>query len=214
MIVGCGGPGNRFVPDAPPEQVDPLQLRKELKEMAEVNINLRRRLARTANARARSELADQIEHVEYRQSQRLDRIFDLLGHRWPDVEVVGREASRSALVIAQQIDSYRGVQRRALRLLKEAARKDRAPRRWVAFLEDRVRLSGGRPQLYGTQVNIDGGEVDPLPIADPERLDKRRAQMGLDPMKQYLDRVRARFDLTDADRSRDTGDSPRSAEGR
>lgn len=182
--------------------------------MAEVNINLRRRLARTANARARSELADQIEHVEYRQSQRLDRIFDLLGHRWPDVEVVGREASRSALVIAQQIDSYRGVQRRALRLLKEAARKDRAPRRWVAFLEDRVRLSGGRPQLYGTQVNIDGGAVDPLPIADPERLDKRRAQMGLDPMKQYLDRVRARFDLTDADRSRDTGDSPRSAEGR
>jgi hypothetical protein len=214
MAVGCGGPGNRFVPDAPPEQVDPLQLRTELKEMAEVNIELRRTLARTANARARSDLADRIEHVEYRQSQRLDRIFDLLGNRWPDIELVGRKASRSALVIAQQIDSYRGVQRRALRLLKEAARDDRAPRRWVAFLEDRVRLSGGRPQLYGTQVNIDGGEVDPLPIADPEKLDERRAEMGLDPMETYLNRVRSRFGLTDADGTRDPGDSPRSAGGR
>ncbi len=212
--VGCGGPGNRFVPDAPAEQLDPLRLRTDLKEMAEANLRLRRRLARATDPHTRSDLADRLEQLEYRQSQRLERIFELLDGRWPSVDLVGAEASRAALIVAQHIDSYRGVQRRALRLLKKAVRNEKAPRSWVAFLTDRVRLSGGHPQLYGTQVNIDGGEVVPRPIVDPETLDERRMEMGLDPMDQYLNRVRDQYGLADPGAGTSDDPSPRSVEGR
>ena len=214
MATGCGGPGNRLVPDAPPEQLDPLRLRTELNEMAHTNMEARRKLAVAMDPRARAEWTDRVERIEYRQSQRLDRIFNLLGNRWPDTDLVGKEASRDALVVAQQIDGYRGVQRRALRLLKEAVRDGRAPRSWVAFLEDRVRLSGGRPQLYGTQVNIADGEVIPRPIAEPEALERRRADMGLAPMDDYLERVRQRLQSVRNPAGSTAGCAPRRTEER
>jgi hypothetical protein len=43
---------------------------------------------------------------------------------------------------------------------------------------DRVAVSRGRPQTYGTQFRCDGGRWRPYPIIDPRHLDDRRDQMG------------------------------------
>ncbi|WP_425473561.1 DUF6624 domain-containing protein [Streptomyces tailanensis] len=58
-----------------------------------------------------------------------------------------------------------------------------ASARHLAYLTDRVLVADGQPQLYGTQYTheADGTELRPQPIADPERLDERRAAMGLEP---------------------------------
>jgi hypothetical protein len=48
-----------------------------------------------------------------------------------------------------------------------------------------VRVHAGQPQLYGTQFTVTGGELDPFPIEDPQRLDERRAQTGLEPFAAY-----------------------------
>ncbi|MEX5632753.1 DUF6624 domain-containing protein [Parafrankia sp. FMc2] len=53
---------------------------------------------------------------------------------------------------------------------------------------DRVRCGRGDLQLYGTQFwwGADGlGEVQPQPIAEPDRLDERRAAAGLGPFDEY-----------------------------
>ncbi|GAA2107670.1 hypothetical protein HKK74_34235 [Actinomadura alba] len=60
----------------------------------------------------------------------------------------------------------------------------------LAHLEDRVRVNSGRPPLYGTQYGLTEAGFGPWPIEDPERLDERRAAMGLKPHAEYDDEMR------------------------
>jgi hypothetical protein len=39
--------------------------------------------------------------------------------------------------------------------------------------------------LYGTQFTVTDGEHRPRPIEDPQQLDERRAEAGLDPFADY-----------------------------
>lgn len=56
----------------------------------------------------------------------------------------------------------------------------------IAFLEDRIAVSEGRPQLYGTQFYDDSdGQTKPRPILDPENIEKRRKTMGLYSFEEY-----------------------------
>ena len=61
----------------------------------------------------------------------------------------------------------------------------------LAYLEDRVRVRAGLPQLYGTQFTVISGAFGPHPIEDPQRLDERRAASGLEPFSDYEARMRA-----------------------
>lgn len=55
----------------------------------------------------------------------------------------------------------------------------------LAYLEDRVRVNTGRPQLYGTQFYGDQNGFGPQPIEGREHLDERRAAVGLQPFADY-----------------------------
>jgi hypothetical protein len=60
----------------------------------------------------------------------------------------------------------------------------------IALLEDRIATQNGRPQRYGSQFHTEpDGSVVPCPIEDPERLDERRASVGLGPFAEYRDLV-------------------------
>lgn len=65
----------------------------------------------------------------------------------------------------------------------------------IAYLEDRVRVNHGLPQLYGTQFYKEGELFGPRPIEDIANLDARRAAAGLEPFKnmkkQYANSKRA-----------------------
>ena len=60
-----------------------------------------------------------------------------------------------------------------------------------AFLVDRVRRNSKEPQLYGTQIVVNdvskGYELQE--VEKPEELDKRREQIGLPPIKEYLEKA-------------------------
>jgi hypothetical protein len=61
------------------------------------------------------------------------------------------------------------------------------PGRSLSRLPDRPGPAGrGRPQLYGTQVIRAGGTWRPRPLADPDQVDDRRRQVGLEPLDDYL----------------------------
>jgi peptidoglycan/xylan/chitin deacetylase (PgdA/CDA1 family) len=111
-------------------------------------------------------------------ADRLAEILDRYG--WPTAAVVGEEAARAAWLIAQHADRQLDVQRRALRLLADSVDRGEASARDLAFLRDRVRVNEGRPQVYGTQVAavVDGAPV-PWPCVEPDRLDERRAEVGI-----------------------------------
>jgi hypothetical protein len=123
-----------------------------------------------------------------------DRLMELLlaTGRWPAKAQVGALASQGAWLIAQHADTQLDVQRVALALLRVAVAEGTAGgsgARELAMLEDRVAVNEGRPQTYGTQIaEVIGGRPVPWPVTEPERLDERRAGVGLEPLAESTDR--------------------------
>ncbi|MGY1706573.1 DUF6624 domain-containing protein [Geodermatophilus sp. SYSU D00697] len=121
-----------------------------------------------------------------------DRLLDLLsGGSWPTASRVGEPAAHAAWLIAQHADTHVHLQRLAVRLLRRAVEVGEASRRDLAFLEDRLAVNEGRLQVYGTQIaDVVDGEPVPWPCVEPERLDERRAQVGIEPFAVNAARFR------------------------
>lgn len=62
------------------------------------------------------------------------------------------------------------------------------PYEMAAMLDDRVRLRTGLKQLYGTQFkwNPDNNEWQLEDIEDPENVNKRRSELGMGTIEEYL----------------------------
>ena len=120
--------------------------------------------------------------------QRGKAILDAYG--WPGYDLVGEEGSQGMFLIVQHADADPTFQKYALKLLQMAHDKGQASGKNVAYLVDRVRVGDGLPQVYGSQLAYDdracpiAGEIE-----DPEQVDNRRAEKGLEPIAQYLAKV-------------------------
>jgi hypothetical protein len=66
----------------------------------------------------------------------------------------------------------------------------------LALLIDRVRMGNDEPQLYGSQLrmNQETGQWELYDLADPAEVDMRRAEMGLEPLADYLARFGLEYD--------------------
>nr|WP_254803226.1 DUF6624 domain-containing protein [Kitasatospora sp. SUK 42] len=126
-----------------------------------------------------------------RHGDRLSEIMTRYG--WPTGQAVGAEAARAAWLVAQHADRQLDVQRRAAALMAAAVADGAASARELAFLQDRLAVNEGREQRYGTQIGavVDGRPV-PWPCEDPERLDERRAEVGIEPFDEYTARFAPR----------------------
>lgn len=110
-------------------------------------------------------------------------------HGWPATSAVGPEASQAAWLLAQHADHDPEFQAYCLDLMKSLP-EDEVSLANIAYLEDRVRVNKGQPQLYGTQFYGQGESFGPRPIDDIEELDARRMTVGLEPFNDYDARMR------------------------
>lgn len=129
-------------------------------------------------------LVDEQNAIDTKLIQQLEII--IAKHGWPTISLVGKEASNNAFLIIQHADLT--YQKKYFPLLKEAANKNEARKSEVAMLEDRILMREGKKQIYGSQLrsNSETGKLELYPIEDEENVDKRRASVGLMPMKEYL----------------------------
>ena len=97
----------------------------------------------------------------------------------------GAEVSRNAWLIVQHSPDH-AFQIAVLAQMRPLVASGDARGEDYALLYDRTEMFAGRPQLYGSQVTCNGGRFQAAPIADPAGLDRRRAEMGLPPMIEYL----------------------------
>lgn len=154
------------------ENIQYPEIAQELRAMAVEDQNLRNNVRRKE---------DWDENLDKRNTARLKEIIGKIG--WPTISKVGERGSTDAWMISQHADLEPEFQERCLELMKEAGQdvllKD------LAYLEDRVRMNTGKPQLYGTQFP----GLEPHPIEDPEHLDERREEMGMEPFSEYAERM-------------------------
>ena len=110
-------------------------------------------------------------------SAALRAIMDRYG--WPGRGLVGADGASAAWLVAQHVA---GLQHEVLRLMRALPPGEVSPTD-MALLEDRVLVSDGKPQRYGTQLTW---AKEFSPIEDIAHLDERRAAVGLPPLSVYL----------------------------
>lgn len=66
----------------------------------------------------------------------------------------------------------------------------------IALMKDRALMYEGKPQVYGTQIS--NGQL--YELEDPAYVDQRRAEVGLGPLKKYLQRYGLTFDVEQKER--------------
>jgi hypothetical protein len=116
--------------------------------------------------------------IDAANMKRLAEIIDAFG--WPGLHFAGA-ASQSAFLVLQHADS--ASQHTYLPLLRDAVARNDAVGSQLALLEDRVRVSDGKPQLYGSQ--LIGAPLRFAPIEDEAHVDARRRSVGLPPLAEY-----------------------------
>jgi hypothetical protein len=124
---------------------------------------------------------------EWDDDARTSRLAEIIDeHGWPTRSLVGDDGATAAWLIAQHSDLDVEFQERALELLRQAVDDGEADPTELAYLEDRVALNRGRPQTYGTQIACVDGRAEPAELADPDRVEELREEVGLQPLEDYL----------------------------
>jgi hypothetical protein len=168
------------------------ELRRELLARAEEDQRVRRLVPPAKGEyviRLPDEAAREWERVDAENTRWLAGLVAARG--WPGRTLAGPDGADAAWLLAQHADRDPELQRTFLEALRGAVAGGDASPGNLAYLEDRVRIADGRPQLYGTQFTVTDGELRPSPIEDPQHLDERRAEAGLDPFAAYEALMRA-----------------------
>lgn len=132
-----------------------------------------------------------IKKVHERNNARIKQIIDQ--HGWPRISLVGKEAAEAAWLVVQHAVLDTAFMESCLELLREAVKSGEAEGSHFAYLQDRVLTMSGRPQIYGTQHDVDkNGIAFPLPMENPQDVDYLRREMGLGVLAEATKRIQER----------------------
>jgi hypothetical protein len=133
------------------------------------------------------EAYDQLLGVDDENANWLEKIVNEVG--WPGLSLVGHEGAHAAWMLAQHADRHPAFQRRCQALMQEAVARGEASPADLAHLTDRVLLTQGKQQIFGTQTTARDRRFVACRLRDPDRVDELRASVGLEPLETYLRRV-------------------------
>ena len=89
--------------------------------------------------------------------------------------------------MVQHCDSDPDFQSRVLEKLKIEVDNKNANGGDYGYLVDRVKINTGEQQIYGTQVSYNSlGQAYPKSLADSVDVNRRRSEIGLEPIEDYL----------------------------
>jgi len=135
----------------------------------------------------------EVEKLNFARHQPLlEKIVRQYGY--PGFRQVGEKSSDNFWLLVQHADAHPDFQRQVLRLMLPESKKKNASSSKFAYLTDRIAVNAGQLQEYGTQltyrgmINGDFSKVVAVPVSlrDPQNVDERRANIGLEPLQSYL----------------------------
>ncbi len=148
-----------------------------------------------------------IKEVHERNNKRIKQIIGQ--HGWPGIRLVGKDAADAAWLIVQHAVLDTAFMESCLALLREAAKRGEAEGSHFAYLQDRVLTMSGRPQIYGTQHDVDeNGIAFPLPMENPLEVDNLRRKMGLGTLDEATARIQERVNTIRQNRKANQAGGP------
>ena len=170
----------------PPPPVANPELRQELLRRFERDQAIRNEWIKKGSEIHDVELEARMRDIDKGNTERMKEIVKQFG--WPDADLVGEDGRDAAFILVQH-GNYE-FQKEMLPLVTQAYKANRLPGQFYALLLDRVLVREGKSQVYGTQAkgvqNWKGHDPVLEPIEDEANVDKRRAEVGLPPLAEYL----------------------------
>jgi hypothetical protein len=157
-------------------------LRKELLERLEQDQAIRKESIAATDESRRDEIFARMQAIDLSNTSRMKEIVAKYG--WPTPKLVGRDGVQAAFLIVQHADF--DFQKEVFPLVERAFKDGTIPGQSYALLLDRVLVRSGKPQVYGTQAKVDGSKITLEPIDDEANVDRRRHEIGLPPISEYL----------------------------
>lgn len=107
---------------------------------------------------------------------------------WPKYSKVGKLAADAPLLVINHHKND-SVRKNYLAQIEQACLEGEGSCLEFAKIQDRIHVNDDMPQSYGMQFRYNTEQtLEPFPIKDPEYVDKRRKEIGLEPLKDYLKR--------------------------
>lgn len=122
--------------------------------------------------------------------QKVRDILDTYG--WPTKKMAGEQGNWTICNVIQHSENNVRVQ--YLPLMRQAVKDKKLEPRFLVRAEDRIATERGDLQIYGGQMKYypETKSFNVWPVYDPVNIDKRRAEIGLGPIKEFL---KERFDF-------------------
>lgn len=108
---------------------------------------------------------------------------------------VGIQSSNNFWLLIQHADRHPDFQNSVLISMKIEADKGNSSMSNYAYLLDRVKINTGLAQIYGTQMALNSAKTsyEPRPVMDPDSLNVRRKQVGLNTIEEYIQTMNDRY---------------------
>lgn len=125
-----------------------------------------------------------IDSLNTIESQKIFNQYGFLGF-----EEVGKAGSNNFWVLIQHTYKNPKFQETVLSEMKKHVERKNANGTDYAYLVDKTMINVGKQQIYGTQMrrNKDTGITTPNNLFEPENVNKRRAEVGLDTIEEYIE---------------------------
>ena len=135
---------------------------------------------------AEAEALHEMQRVDKLNQEQICKILDSRGFVGSDK--VGNAVGTFWAVIQH---SDVNIQKKYLPLFREAAQRGDIAKESVAMMEDRINMFEGKPQRYGSQIEEDEfGNSRLYQLLDESKVDEWRSEMGMEPLKDYLRKMR------------------------
>jgi hypothetical protein len=111
---------------------------------------------------------------------------------WPTKEMSGERGNWTICNVIQHSDNEIRIQ--YLPMMRQAVKEKKLEPRFLVRAEDRIATERGDLQIYGGQMKYypETKSFNVWPVYDPVNIDKRRAEIGLEPIAEFL---KNRFDF-------------------
>ncbi|MHA7059595.1 DUF6624 domain-containing protein [Aquimarina sp. M1] len=133
------------------------------------------------------ELQKQQEIVHRNHTINEDKIITILdNYRWPSKEISGEQGNWTICNIIQHSDNE--VRIKYLPMMRQAVKDKKLEPRFLVRAEDRIATESGDLQIYGGQMKYypETKSFNVWPVYDPININKRRAEIGLGTIEEYL----------------------------
>ena len=107
----------------------------------------------------------------------------------PTLEEVNDVQMAGIWAVLQHAPAF--YQKKYIPLLEKSAENGDIKWGTIVMMKDRALMDDGEPQMYGTQIK--NGEL--YDLFEPEYVNQRRAEIGMEPIEEYLKRFNVEFDI-------------------